>query len=110
MKSLLKLSITLFISSLLLLTCGVANAGSNTGKITHVNFNGSTVYAGKRDMCIQMLPALASGYACLYNTNFMRTQIATMLREAFEQKKTCTVAWSSNGFDTLPAIEAIECI
>jgi len=110
MKSLLKLSITLFISSLLLLTSSIANAAGNTGKITLVDFNGTPVYAGKRDICFQMLPAIpAPGFACVYNTNFMRTQMSTMLREAYELKKTCSVFWSGVGFDGLPSIDAIQC-
>lgn len=107
MKSLSKLSITVFISGLLMLTSGVATAASNTGKITLVHLNATV---GGRDMCVKMLPALPGlGWACIYNNNLLRTQTTTLLREAYEQKKNCSIFWNSNGFDGLPAIVVAEC-
>lgn len=107
MKSLLKFSITVFISGLLMLTSGIATAAINSGKITLVHLNATVV---GRDMCVRMLPGLpGTGWACVYNTNLLRTQTTTLLREAYEQKKNCAVSWNSNGFDGHANILAAEC-
>jgi len=109
MKILSKINVAVFISGILILTSGIASAAVYDGKITVVDFDGNPANAGKRDICIQMLPALPSTWACLYNTNFMRPQLSTMLREAYEQKKSCQVYSFNNGFDGYPAIQTVIC-
>ncbi|MEQ1557460.1 MAG: hypothetical protein ABL933_00800 [Methyloglobulus sp.] len=93
MKPQSKVIITLALSALFAST---AHAFEKRGVINEYHLNSDSV---GRDACIRMTTVLpGTGWACIYNNNPLRNQLATLLREGYELKKTCTVAWSN----TLP--------
>jgi hypothetical protein len=95
--------------ALSLLICSTASAAQIFGRITAFDINGGIP---GRNVCVQMLPfvpASNGNWACLYNSNLLKNEISTMLREAYLQKKSCWVAW--NTFDgTTPKINNIQCL
>jgi hypothetical protein len=84
-----------------------AYAFEGRGVINEFHLNSSIV---GRDACIRMIPSLpGTGWACIYNTNPLRNQLATLLREGYELKKTCAVAWNSNSPEGHANIIAASC-
>ncbi|MBK8815519.1 MAG: hypothetical protein IPN42_08455 [Methylococcaceae bacterium] len=112
MNTLQKTVMAFGVSALTLISSGSALAVDNqhVGKITTFHLNAEI---SGRDACIRMLPAVpapgANGWACLYNTNPLRNQINTMMREAYERARPCTIGWNT----TLPEGNAniifVEC-
>lgn len=112
MNTLHKSILAFGVSALTLLSSGSALAvGSlHVGKITTFHLNAEI---SGRDACIRMLPEVpapgSNGWACLYNSNPLRNQINTMMREAYERARPCTIGWNTTLPEGHANIVFVEC-
>lgn len=91
MKIKSNLALLLLMSALSLLISQSALAVTNTGRITTFHLNSDV--AG-RDACVRMTPNLTAfdGWACVFNNNPLRSQLTTLMREAYERSRPCDIA------------------
>jgi hypothetical protein len=86
---------------------GTALAADHSGVITLYHLNGGI---SGRDACVRMVPALpGTGWACVYNSNLLRSQIATLLRDGYEQGKQCHLFWANTAPEGHANISVAEC-
>src|SRR5260370_11349937 len=78
---------------------------SHTGKISVYHLNSD--FKG-RGSCIQMNPALAATWACVWEGR-LYNEFNNLFREAYVHGRTCTVWWSTNDPNALNLVELAQC-
>ena len=86
-------------------TCYAAQAG---GTIPVYHLKGT--YQG-RGLCVQMSPALPTpgGWACVWRTNGLYSEIMDTIRDAHFRGAQCTIAWSTTDANGFPMIDWVSC-
>jgi hypothetical protein len=99
----------LVFASILILLCGVsvmeANAGSASGTITVYHLNNTIP---NRVACIQMAPALPTGWACIYSDQSIYKEINALLLTAYMSGKYCQILWDTTD-GSYAKISAVFC-
>jgi hypothetical protein len=107
MKTISKSASSIALTFMMSIWGGAAFAASSSGQITFVHLNSGV--AG-RDVCIRMVPTLpGSGWACLYNSNPLRSQIAELVLHAYEHGKHCGITWNTTAPEGHANIAIAEC-
>lgn len=108
MKKISKNTILFILIAISMLVSGGAFAATSGGQITFYHLNSAV--AG-RDACVRMVPKISSpsGWACLYNNNPLRSQIANLMMHAYEQGTRCAISWSANSSEGFAIIQVVEC-
>jgi hypothetical protein len=85
-------------------TSFAGTAGSNTGTITQYYLDNTVLGRGA---CIEMSPALATGYACTWVSPLFKEQNELLL-DAYLNKKACSIAWETQ-LDVYDQITIVQC-
>ncbi len=119
-----KISIKILFSAMFILLVNNAFADttvnwslSTTGTISYYHLNADSSYInreetlGDRGVCVQMVPALKSKWACLYKNNRLYTEINQLLLQGYLNKKKCTLTGATQkDKDNNMVIAIAECI
>ncbi len=96
----------MFAGSVLLLTSATAFAATHTAKLSLYHLNSDV---GGRGVCVQTLPAMPNTWACLWKSNPLYTEIATLLLHAHLANQTCSITWKSADAHGWNLITQVEC-
>lgn len=102
-----KLFLSLMVTASLLTVSNIAGAGIGEGKISVYHLNADVP---NRGVCVQMNPALSTGWACLYLNSSLYKEITATLLAGYVAGRTCKVFWNTTGTDGYASISSAECL
>lgn len=101
-----KLFILALTSTLLFVGVHTALAVTHGGTIERLHYN--SLVPG-RNVCLKTVPtAPGTGWLCLYEQHLTK-EINDLLREAYENGRTCGFSWSNTDQGGHAIIEVVEC-
>ncbi len=101
-----RLAILFLASVLLFLKANTALAFGFTGTIERIHYNSRVP---GRNVCVRTTPtAPGTGWLCLYEQHLTK-EINDLLREAYENGRTCSFFWDNTGAGGHASLDIVEC-